>query len=148
MKQKSAFVSTLLAVTLLVYSATAQTGSGFQVIKTFHIASAGGWDYLAVSPVSNLLYVSHGTQVNILDKNTGDSIGVIPNTSGVHGIAFAPDLGKGFTSNGRLNNVTVFDLKTDAILDSIKTGENPDAIMFERFSKKIITCNGRSHTSA
>jgi YVTN family beta-propeller protein len=145
MKQKSAFAFALLAITLFVYSATAQTGSGFHVIKTFHITSAGGWDYLEVSPVSNLLYVSHGIQVNILDKNTGDSVGVIPNTTGVHGIAFAPDLGKGFTSNGRLNNVTVFDLKTNAILDSIKTGENPDAIMFEPFSKKIITCNGRSH---
>jgi len=129
---------------LLALNVAAQTTSGLRVTKTFHIASSGGWDYLAVSPVSNSLYVSHGTQVNILDKTSGDSIGVIPNTIGVHGIAFAPEFGKGFTSNGRLNNVTVFDIKTNNVLDSIKTGENPDAIMFDPFSKKIITCNGRS----
>ncbi len=112
--------------------------------KTFHIASAGGWDYLAVSPVADWLYVSHGTQVNILNKNTGDSVGVIKGTIGVHGIAFAPALGKGFTSNGRLNNVFVFDLKTNEVTDSIKTGGNPDAIFYESYSKKIITCNGNS----
>jgi YVTN family beta-propeller protein len=144
MKPRSISFFCLLASFFILYQSSAQTNSGLQVIKTFHIASGGGWDYLAVSPVSNSLYVSHGTQVNILDKNTGDSIGVIPNTIGVHGIAFAPEFGKGFTSNGRLNNVTVFDIKTNKILDSIKTGENPDAIMFDPFSKKIITCNGRS----
>jgi DNA-binding beta-propeller fold protein YncE len=83
-----------------------------KVVNTFHIASAGGWDYIAVN--SNKLYVSHGTQVNILDKATGDSLGVILNTTGVHGIAFDNTTGKGYTSNGRLNNVTVFDLNTNA----------------------------------
>src|SRR5690349_20253352 len=127
MKQKSFSLSVVLIMFLSVNGVIAQSGSSLQVIKTFHIASVGGWDYLAVSPVANQLYVSHGTQVNILDKNTGDSVGVIPNTIGVHGIAFAPEFGKGFTSNGRLNNVTVFDLNTNKVLDSIKTGENPDA---------------------
>jgi len=117
---------------------------GLHIIKTFHIASAGGWDYLAVGPGNNRLYVSHGTQVNILDKTTGDSIGIIENTTGVHGIAFDKSLNKGFTSNGRLNNVTVFDLKTNAVIAQIPTGQNPDAIMYEPFTKKIITCNGRS----
>ena len=116
----------------------------FQVTKTFHIASAGGWDYIAVGPENNRLYVSHGTQVNILDETTGDSVGVIPNTTGVHGIPFVPSLGKGYTSNGRLNNVTVFDLKTNQVLGQIATGQNPDAIMYDAFSKLIITCNGRS----
>src|SRR3954469_3718722 len=76
-----------------------------QVIKTFHIASPGSWDYLDVN--DNKLYVSHGTQVNILNEMTGDSVGIIPNTAGVHGIAFDPSLNRGFTSNGRANNVTV-----------------------------------------
>jgi len=116
----------------------------FQVTKSFPIASAGGWDYIAVGPGNNRLYVSHGTQVNILDETTGDSVGVIPNTTGVHGIAFVPSLGKGFTSNGRLNNVTVFDLKTNEVKGQIATGQNPDAIMYDAFSKLIITCNGRS----
>jgi YVTN family beta-propeller protein len=122
----------------------AQTGSSFRVIKTFHIASAGGWDYLEVGPVNDWLYVSHGTQVNIVNKKTGDSIGVIENTTGVHGIAFDVADKKGFTSNGRLNTVTVFDMNTNKALAQIATGQNPDAIIYEPFSKKIITCNGRS----
>jgi hypothetical protein len=129
----------LLVSTIL----NAQSKPGYKISKTFHIASDGGWDYVAVGP-GNKLYVSHGTQVNILDKNTGDSLGVISNTTGVHGIAFDEAAGKGFTSNGRLNNVTVFDIKTDKELAHIATGENPDAIMFDSFSKMIITCNGRS----
>ena len=115
----------------------------FKVVKTFHIMSPGGWDYIAVH--NGKLYVSHGTQVNILDENTGDSLGFIPNTTGVHGIAFDDALNKGYTSNGRLNNVTVFDLKTNQVLSQIATGQNPDAILYEPFSKKIITCNGRSN---
>lgn len=133
----------VIALFLVAYTAGAQ-GSGFALTKTYKIGSPGGWDYIAVGP-DGKVYVSHGTQVNILDQKTGDSIGVIPNTTGVHGIAFDEKLGKGYTSNGRLNNVTVFDLKTFAVLGQIATGQNPDAIMYDPFSKTIITCNGRSH---
>ena len=117
--------------------------SGYRVSDTFHIASMGGWDYIAVN--QNKLYVSHGGQVNILDKATGDSIGVIRNTTGVHGIAFDKALNKGYTSNGRLNNVTVFDLTTNKVLNQVPTGTNPDAIFYDDYSKKIITCNGGSN---
>src|SRR5258705_2870301 len=120
-----------------------QAQKDLHILKTFHIQSPGGWDYIAVGPGNNRLYVSHGTQVNILDKTTGDSIGVIENTTGVHGIAFDKSQNKGFTSNGRLNNVTVFDLTTNKVITQIPTGANPDAIMYEPFTKKIITCNGR-----
>jgi YVTN family beta-propeller protein len=123
----------------------AQGNSGYHVTKTFHIASSGGWDYIAADPNSNRLYVSHGGQVNILDKKSGDSLGVILNTTGVHGIAFNQELGKGYTSNGRLNTVTVFDLKTGQVTGQVATGQNPDAIMYDEFSKKVITCNGRSN---
>lgn len=118
--------------------------SGYQLTDSFHIAGPGGWDYIAVN--KNKLYVSHGTQVNIIDKNNGDSLGVIPNTTGVHGVAFNNELNKGYTSNGRLNNVTVFDLTTNRVLTQISTGINPDAIFYEDYSKKIITCNGRSNS--
>lgn len=138
------FSCATLASCLLLQPAMAQSPSGFQVTKTFKIGSPGGWDYIAVGP-DKRVYVSHGTQVNILDQKTGDSVGVIPNTTGVHGIAFDAALGKGYTSNGRLNNVTVFDLKTTQVLKQIPTGQNPDAIMFDPYSKKIITCNGRSN---
>jgi DNA-binding beta-propeller fold protein YncE len=133
---------------LIVLSATAlsikaKTTTGLHIINTFHIASPGGWDYLAVGPVNDWLYVSHSSQVNILNKKTGDSVGVIENTTGVHGIAFDVANKKGFTSNGRLNNVTVFDMNTNKVLVQIPAGQSPDAIIYEPFSKKIITCNGR-----
>ena len=135
-----------IALSIIFLAASIFTGlkaqKEFHIIKTFHIQSAGGWDYLIVGPGNNRLYVSHGTQVNILDKTTGDSIGVIENTTGVHGIAFDKSQNKGFTSNGRLNNVTVFDLTTNKVITQIPTGANPDAIMYEPFTKKIITCNG------
>jgi DNA-binding beta-propeller fold protein YncE len=136
------FLLTIVISFSLINIATAQNKTGYKIAKTFHIASPGGWDYIAIN--NNKVYVSHGTQVNILDEDTGDSVGFIPNATGVHGIAFDNDLDRGYTSNGRLNNVTVFDLKTNEILTQIATGANPDAIMYEPFAKKIITNNGRS----
>ena len=119
--------------------------SGMKILNRFPVSGLpGGWDYIAVCPTEPEVYVSHGSQVNILNKNTGDSVGVIPNTTGVHGIAFAPEFGKGYTSNGRLNTVTVFELKTHAVTAQIATGENPDAIFYDPFTKTVITCNERS----
>ncbi|MEO5908034.1 MAG: YncE family protein [Ginsengibacter sp.] len=129
--------------TLLSIVAFSQNTS-FKVVKTYPIKSSGGWDYIAVN--DHKVYVSHGSQVNILDENSGDSVGIIPGTTGVHGIAFDNDLHRGYTSNGRLNNVFVFDLSTNKILKEIPTGVNPDAISYEPFSKTIITCNGRSNS--
>jgi DNA-binding beta-propeller fold protein YncE len=136
----------LFATLLILFATTSFCYSQqheYKVVKTFHIASSGGWDYIAVN--NDKLYVSHGTQVNILNKETGDSVGYVPNTTGVHGIAFDNELNKGYTSNGRLNTVTVFDLKTNEVLGQIAAGQNPDAIMYEPFTKWIITCNGRGH---
>jgi YVTN family beta-propeller protein len=132
------YIYSLLALSLLTAAADAQTG-GYHLVNTIHIASPGGWDYPASDPGSNKLYLSHSSQVNIVDRTTGDSVGVIAGTTGVHGIAFANAFGKGYTSNGRTNNVTVFDLKTHAILGQVTTGKNPDWIMYDAFSKKIIT---------
>jgi YVTN family beta-propeller protein len=131
-----------LSVYLIFLSCISCRQPPSSINKVFHIASPGGWDYLAV--YNHKLYVSHGTQVNIVDKLTGDSLGAITNTNGVHGIAFDDDLKRGYTSNGRMNDVTVFDLKTDKEINRIATGENPDFIFFEPFIKRIITCNGRS----
>ena len=139
---------TLFAISAIIigHVASFAQSSGYHVINTFHIPSPGRWDYIAVSPVSGNLYVSHMTQVNILDNITGDSVGVIPNTEGVHGIAFAQEFKKGFTSNGRSNTVTVFDINSNKIITRIKTGENPDAIMYDPFSKKVFVCDGHSKT--
>src|ERR1700694_3749919 len=106
--KKSVIFLIMLLLTSVFSGLKAQ--KNFHILKTFHIASPGGWDYISVGPGNNRLYVSHGTQVNILNETTGDSIGVIENTTGVHGIAFDKEHNKGFTSNGRLNTVTVFDL--------------------------------------
>jgi YVTN family beta-propeller protein len=133
-----------MSLILLATTGEAQSTDSFQLAKTFRIGSPGGWDYIAVGP-DKKIYVSHGTYVVILDEQKGDSVGVIPNTIGVHGIAFDEALGKGYTSNGRNNSVTVFDIKTGKVLNQIPAGQNPDAIMYDPFSKMIITCNGRSH---
>jgi len=126
----------------IAFGANAQ--SPLKIKKEFKIASNGGWDYLAIEPNSNRLYVSHGNQVNVLDKTTGDSIGIIPRTMGVHGIAFVPSLKKGYTTNGKSSSATVFSLIDLSIIDSIKTGQKPDAIFYDEFSKKIIISNGKS----
>jgi YVTN family beta-propeller protein len=124
---------------------TAQNNSGYHVIKTFHVGGQGWWDYIAVNSSQKRIYVSHGTQVNILNEVTGDSIGIIPNTEGVHGIAFANPFHKGYTSNGRSNTVSVFNLKDNKVLKQINTGKNPDAIMYDPYSRKIFVCDGRSN---
>src|ERR1700733_9493374 len=113
----------IASILLSCFSITsfAQNKSGYHIINTFHVASGGGWDYIKVDPASNKLFQSHGTQVNILDKTTGDSLGFIPNTTGAHGIAFIDPINKGYTSNGKINTVTVFDLTTFQILKQIPT---------------------------
>lgn len=139
---KQSAVFTILFFFSLSFCA-GQHASGYKLSKTFKIASGGGWDYIAV--YDHRLFVSHSTQVNVLDETNGDSLGYIPGTTGVHGIAFIPAMGKGYISCGRLNAIIVFDLKTYAVLKQIPVGQNPDAIMYDPFSKKIITCNGRSN---
>jgi len=124
-----------------ISAATAQT---YHVANTYHIKSAGGYDYITVDSLSNNLYVSHGTQVNILNKITGDSIGVIKSDKDVHGIALVHELGKGYITNGGANSVLVFDLKTNQVLAHVPTGMFADGIFYDTFSKKVISCNGRS----
>ena len=129
---------------LLAFSIATNAQNSLKVVKTLHIGGPGGWDYLAVQPNSNRLFVSHASQVNVIDKNTGDSIGVIANTNGVHGIAFVPELNKGYTTNGKTNNASVFNLKTLEVTGTVATGEKPDAIFYDASIKKIVVCNGKS----
>jgi DNA-binding beta-propeller fold protein YncE len=108
------------------------------------VGGDGRWDYLTVDPDAHRLYVARSTHVMVLCTDDGTMIGDIPGTEGVHGVALAPDLGRGFTSNGRANTSTIFDLKTLNVLGTVKTGENPDPILFDPFTKRIFTFNGRS----
>ncbi|MFD2143985.1 YncE family protein [Mucilaginibacter antarcticus] len=123
------------ALAIAATNTIAQTKTGFHIIKDIPIGRTGGWDYITVDGESKRMFVSHSTQVNIL-STAGDSIGVIPNTAGVHGIAVIKSLGKGYTSNGKANSVSVFDLQTYKILADIPVGQNPDAIFYDDFSKK------------
>ena len=128
--------------------AVAAAGPGYHVVKTYKVGGDGGWDYLTVDASARRFYISRGTHVIVLDADSGKNVGDIPDTSGVHGIALAPELGKGFVSNGREGTVTVFDLKTLAPSGSkIKVGENPDAILYEPATKRVFTFNGRSQDS-
>ncbi|HKV91234.1 MAG TPA: YncE family protein [Candidatus Angelobacter sp.] len=120
----------------------------YEVKQKYVLGGDGGWDYLTFDPAGKRLFISRGTHVMVVDPYKGSSIGDIPNTTGVHGIALAQDLGKGFTSNGRENTVTVFDLKTLKETTKIKIdGENPDAILYDPATHRVFTFNGRSKNS-
>jgi DNA-binding beta-propeller fold protein YncE len=119
--------------------------SGYHMAGEIKLGGEGGWDYLTVDSAARRLYISHGTKVNVVDVDSGKPAGEIGNLSGVHGIAIAVDLGRGFISNGRSSMITIFDLKTLATLSEVKsTGENPDAILYDSFSSQVFAFNGRS----
>jgi YVTN family beta-propeller protein len=127
---------------------SAQQKTGFKVLASYPIKSSGGWDYITVDGAGKLVYTSHGSQVNVLSTATGDSVGVVADTKGVHGIALVKDLNKGYTSNGRANTISVFDLKTNQVTKSIPVGTNPDAIFYDDYSKKVYAFNGRSKNAS
>ena len=137
----------VVALVLLSFPLLA-ADAGLHVIKSYKLGGDGGWDYLKADPESRHLFISRATHVIVMDMDSGKVVGDIPDTQGVHGIALANDLGRGFTSNGRDGTVTVFDLKTLAPISKIKAvGENPDAILFDPATKRVFTFNGRSHDS-
>jgi DNA-binding beta-propeller fold protein YncE len=132
----------------LAVVAPAASGPGYHVAKTYQVGGDGGWDYLTADSNARRLYISRGTHVIVLDLDSGKNVGDIADTPGVHGIALAPELGRGFTSNGREGTVSIFDLKTLATSSKVKVGENPDAILYDPSSKRIFTFNGRSQDSS
>ena len=118
--------------------------SGYRVQRTFELGGDGGWDYLAVEPERHRLFVSRSTHVMVVDFESGKIVGDIPGTAGVHGIALAPELGRGFTSNGKAGTATIFDLASLAVIGTVKTGDDPDAILYDPSTKRVFTFNGRS----
>jgi hypothetical protein len=135
-------IAVLTGAFLLAVSA-APGASGYKVVKTVPISGEGGWDYVYVDSDARRIYVSHATQVVVLDADSHEVVGSIPDTQGVHGIAVASGLGRGFTSNGHSNDVTIFDLKTLKTIGTVKTDANPDAITYDSVSKRVFTFNGR-----
>ncbi len=127
--------------------ALAAGGPGYHVATTYKVGGEGGWDYLTTDADARRLYISRGTHVMVLDADSGKSVGDIADTQGVHGIALAPELGRGFTSNGREGTVSIFDIKTLATSSKVKVGDNPDAILYDPATKRVFTFNGRSQDS-
>jgi DNA-binding beta-propeller fold protein YncE len=134
----------LLVTTLAAGGAAGARAQDYKVLQRATLGGEGGWDLLAVDAAAHRLYVARGTRVMVIDADTLKLVGEIPDTAGVHGVAVASDLGRGFTSNGRTSNATIFDLKTLAKVGEVKTGENPDAILYEPKSHRVLAFNGRS----
>jgi len=131
----------------LAAAALAAAGPGYRVVTTYKVGGDGGWDYLTADSDARRVYISRGTHVMVIDADSGKSVGDIGDTPGVHGIALAADLGRGFTSNGREGTVSIFDLKTLAASSKVKVGDNPDAILYDPATKRVFTFNGRSQDS-
>lgn len=121
--------------------------SGYHLAKKIPLGGEGGWDYITFDPATHLLFISRATHVIAVDPDSGKVMGDIPDTQGVHGIAFADEFNRGFTSNGRSGSVTIFDTKTLKVVGDAKTDEDPDAIIYDPASKRIFTMNGRAGTS-
>jgi YVTN family beta-propeller protein len=135
----------LTAAVLLAVPAFAQ--KQYRVANTVKLGGDGGWDYLYYDKDAHRLFITRGTHVMVVDTNTLKATDDIPDLSGIHGVTLAPELGRGFISNGGDNSVTVFDLKTLKKVDSVKVGERPDAIMYDPFTKHVFTFNARSKDS-
>ncbi len=146
MSHKSRWWAPAIALSLAAV-ALAASGPGYHVATTYKTGGDGGWDYLTADSDARRIYISRGTHVMVLDADSGKSVGDIADTPGVHGIALAPDLGRGFTSNGREGTVSIFDIKTLATSSKVKVGENPDAILYDPATKRVFTFNGRSKDS-
>ncbi len=131
-------------IALLVLTLSAAGVGSYKLVKTIPVPGEGGWDYLYADSPNRRLYVSHGTEVDVMNLDTGTMAGKIPNTNGVHGIAVADHLNRGFISDGRDNQVTIFDLNTLSVISNVKAGTNPDGIVYDPYSNRVFAFNGRS----
>jgi YVTN family beta-propeller protein len=145
MKRSWSFLSCLLIFFISNNLSGQNANSEYSIVNRIHLPGDGGWDYLTVDEPGARLFLSHSTMVQVVDLKTGQLAGTIEDTPGVHGIALAPDQNKAFISVGRNASVKVINLKTLALIADVKvTGQNPDAIMYDQFSKKVLTFNGGS----
>ena len=134
-------------MTVALVASAAFAAEGYHVLNKIKIGGTGGWDYVTVDSSAHRLYATHGTVVDIVDLDSGKPVGSIPQLHGVHGVALAPDMNKGFISNGQSNSVTIFDVKTLAKSGEPATGMNPDSICYEPKTQRVFTFNGRSNDS-
>ena len=141
------FLVALFVVQGLAISRVALPAGGYHLIAKKVLGGEGSWDYLTCDSAARRLYISRGTHVMVVDADSLEVVGDIPNTEGVHGIALAPEFGRGFVSDGRSNTVTIFDLKTLQTLGTVPTGNGPDAIIYDPASKRVFTFNGHGGDS-
>jgi YVTN family beta-propeller protein len=134
----------LLICGMLLLSVVAVAGVNYQLLKKVPVPGTGGWDYITVDSAGRRIYISHSSQVEVLDADSFAQVGTIPNTPGVHGIAVASEAGRGYISAGKADSAVVFDLKTLKPLGEIKVGKKPDAIIYEPATKRIYVMNGDS----
>jgi DNA-binding beta-propeller fold protein YncE len=130
-----------IAFLFCILASISQAQTQFHLIKKTVIGGEGGWDYLSVDAENRRLYVSHSTKVEVLNVDTHEKIGEIPNLHGVHGVMAVPKTGRGITTNGRSNTATIFDLKTLKPIVELPTGKNPDALLYDEFSKRVFIFN-------
>ncbi len=135
------------AIFLFVCLVASATAVDYQITRKIPIPGKGSWDYLTVDEGARRLYVSHGTQVEVLDVDSGAIVGKVENTPGVHGIAIAPELGRGFASNGQSSTVTIFDLKTLKTIAEVPVGKKPDAIIYDPATSRVFAFNGDSSSA-
>ncbi len=132
---------------ILLLASCVFAAEGYKLITKIKVGGTGGWDYLTLDNSSRRLYVSHGNQVEVIDVDKGEKVGAIPETPGVHGIAIAPSLGKGFISSRGANAAIIFDLKTLQKTGEAKTGNNPDAICYEPKTQRVFTFNHSANSA-
>jgi DNA-binding beta-propeller fold protein YncE len=128
-------------LTITLIAASAFAAEGYKILTKIKIGGEGRWDYTAMDSANRRLYVSHGSSVEVVDPDAGKVVGTISGLHGVHGIAIAADLGKGFITNGQSGSVTIFDLKTLAKEGEPTAGKNPDAVCYEPKTKHVFAIN-------
>jgi DNA-binding beta-propeller fold protein YncE len=140
-----------LVPSLLVLAAAGSAGlaapEGYRLLKSIPVPGEGRWDYLTVDGEARRVYVSHGTEVVVLDADSYEVKGKIADLKGVHGIALAPDFDRGFISNGQANNVTLFEMKTLKTIGTVDTGKKPDAIIYDPATKRVFAFNGGGNSA-
>jgi len=129
----------LAAVTAL---ATAAEAPGFKLTKKYPVPGDGGFDYVVFDSSANRVYASHGTEVDVLDADSGKLLGKVEDTPGVHGIAIVANLHRGFVTNGGNATVSVFDTETFKTLAKIAVAEDPDFVLYDPLSKRVLVCHG------
>jgi YVTN family beta-propeller protein len=145
MKRNFALLAAILG--LVTTAALAAPQSGYHIVKKVKVPGTGGWDYVTVDEAGRRVYVAHATQVEVLDADTAELVGTIPNIPGVHGVAIASEFGRGFISAGKSDSVVIFDVKTLKTLGEVKVGKKPDAIIYDPATKHVFAMNGESDST-